>query len=308
MSAAGTGTIQLLLVDDDEVDRRHLRRQLSKADGAMEIIMAADLTEARGYIQARHFDAVLLDYLLPGEDGLNLLHDFGDDPTHPVVIVITGQGDERLAAEAMRAGAADYLVKGDLGGKRLATTIRNAVAAAQSERDRQVAVAALERSHRRTRAYLACTQTLLLDIQPSQTLERALADMARGIAADRLILFRVVPSGFEPDVIAKVGQLRGDLPAFVEWKPHWTRWQMALIAGEGLCISQSSGPSAELDALQAQGVAESMAVPFYMHGHWMGFLRADRSTTGDEPFSSEHIHFLQSAADIVTVWREKREE
>jgi DNA-binding NtrC family response regulator len=68
------------------------------------------LRRARSY-RGGPADVVLLDYGLPGEDGLTLLREFGSVPDSPAIIMITAHGSERLAVEAMKSGAYDYLSK-----------------------------------------------------------------------------------------------------------------------------------------------------------------------------------------------------
>ncbi len=74
------------------------------------MLEAATVAQARERL-VEHPDVILLDYSLPGEDGLSLLRELGSDPDAPAVIMITAHGSERLAVEAMKAGAYDYLAK-----------------------------------------------------------------------------------------------------------------------------------------------------------------------------------------------------
>ena len=75
----------------------------------------------------RRPDCVLLDYLLPGKDGLEVVRDLRSSGNQVPVIVLTGQGDERLAAEVIRAGATDYLPKNGLTAELIGRALRNAL-------------------------------------------------------------------------------------------------------------------------------------------------------------------------------------
>ncbi len=58
-------------------------------------------------------DVIFLDYRLPGTNGIQILSDMADKKIRIPVLMMTGEGDERIAAQAIKKGAFDYLVKGD---------------------------------------------------------------------------------------------------------------------------------------------------------------------------------------------------
>src|SRR5215208_4640717 len=82
------------------------------------------------------FECVLLDYQLPGGDGLDVLRTVKGDDTGTPVIVLTGHGDEQTAVEFMKAGADDYLAKSAMSADRLAQSIRYATDRRQLEQER----------------------------------------------------------------------------------------------------------------------------------------------------------------------------
>ncbi|MCC6858076.1 MAG: sigma-54-dependent Fis family transcriptional regulator [Bryobacterales bacterium] len=97
-----------LLIVDDEPSARYALTRVFQSD--FEVSEAASVAEARRLLDQRPV-VVLLDYSLPGEDGMALLRELGGDPDAPAVIMLTAHGSERLAVEAMKAGAYDYLAK-----------------------------------------------------------------------------------------------------------------------------------------------------------------------------------------------------
>jgi two-component system response regulator AtoC/two-component system nitrogen regulation response regulator NtrX len=98
----------LLIVDDEPA----MRFSLARAFRADHRILEADsVAAARREIERARPDVVLLDYSMPGEDGMVLLRELGATRMPPAVIMITAHGCERLAVEAMKAGAYDYLAK-----------------------------------------------------------------------------------------------------------------------------------------------------------------------------------------------------
>ncbi len=100
--------IRLLIVDDDEIDRQGVRRFLEKMGLPYALRTAASKAEALELLRdADSYDVVLLDYELGDGTGLELLASVGTTPA----VIITGNGSEQIAAEAMRRGAYDYLIK-----------------------------------------------------------------------------------------------------------------------------------------------------------------------------------------------------
>jgi PAS domain S-box-containing protein len=129
--------ISVLIVDDDDVDRMAVRRQLMRFDERPEIAEASDGASAKQAVREGSFDCLLLDFRLPDVDGLDLLAEltgeFGDQT--PPVVMLTGMGDERIAVEAMRRGARDYLSKRELSVEVLRRAVLSAIDVSTARRD-----------------------------------------------------------------------------------------------------------------------------------------------------------------------------
>jgi PAS domain S-box-containing protein len=121
-------TYRILLVEDDEVDRRAVHRALRQAGISAEIRDALDVASALDALAAAEpFDCVLLDYNLPGGDGLKVLREARRARLDVPVIMLTGQQDAETVVQLMKNGASDYLFKGGLEPERLAQALRQAV-------------------------------------------------------------------------------------------------------------------------------------------------------------------------------------
>ena len=107
-----TATV-VLIVDDDAGDRKHLRRLLARALPGAEVYEAGDTAAAAAFGQGRP-DIILLDHMLPGETGLEALGRLTALWPQAAVVLMTGQGTEEIAKEAILNGAIDYLPKTDL--------------------------------------------------------------------------------------------------------------------------------------------------------------------------------------------------
>jgi PAS domain S-box-containing protein len=133
-------TIRVLLVEDNPGDARLLREVVREAEGAhIQLTHVDTLAKALGKLDSDQFDVVMLDLSLPDADGLDtLVRTHARAPSVPIV-VLTGLDDEALAIRAVREGAQDYLVKGQVTGQLLVRAMRYAT-------ERKRAVEALQRS------------------------------------------------------------------------------------------------------------------------------------------------------------------
>ncbi|GJD49762.1 Adaptive-response sensory-kinase SasA [Methylobacterium crusticola] len=128
-TATVTAPTRILLIDDDQVDRTAVRRALAKAGLVHELTEAPDGTTGLRLAQARAFDCVLLDYRLPDVDAFDLLRTLlSPEGGSQAVLMLTGEGDPEIAFRLMRAGALDYLAKGEATPSSLARAIRYAKA------------------------------------------------------------------------------------------------------------------------------------------------------------------------------------
>lgn len=118
---------RILLVEDNPRDRRLVQIALAEAlDFEHSIEDAGTFQDGLDHLDAHGADVVLLDLNLPDAQGLASLDRLRD--THPEVpvIVLTGLEDRELGDEAIRAGAQDFLVKGQMFGELLWRSIRYA--------------------------------------------------------------------------------------------------------------------------------------------------------------------------------------
>ena len=125
--------LRVLVIDDDTVDRLAIRRTILKFRPDAVVEEAGDGQEGLDALRGSPFDCVLLDYRLPRWDGLKVLGEIRAGGFHAPVIVLTGQGDEQLAVEIMKAGASDYLAKGMLSPEALAKSLEYAIRTRKAE-------------------------------------------------------------------------------------------------------------------------------------------------------------------------------
>ena len=99
-----------MIVDDEEAARYGMRRALSTL--GYNITEAGSAEAARALLKQTEPDLLLLDVNLPGMSGLDFLREVkSSNGNGPLVIIVTAHGSERMAVEAVKAGAHDYLSK-----------------------------------------------------------------------------------------------------------------------------------------------------------------------------------------------------
>ncbi len=131
VSASKEGGISVLYIDDDAGIRRLVERALTRH--GFSVSFAAGGDEGLELMQANRFDVVTVDHYMPGKDGLATLEAIRALPDPPSVIYVTGADESRIAVAALKAGAADYVIK-DVDGVFL-ELLRSACEAAVQQRD-----------------------------------------------------------------------------------------------------------------------------------------------------------------------------
>ncbi len=132
--------ISVLLIEDNPDDAVLIRRYLSAAMKVPPVVNhVALLTHGLERLKGGGFDVVLLDLSLPDGQGLGTFEKVHTRAPDVPIILLTGYDDDELAGEAVRKGAQDYLVKGQVNGSLLGRSIRYAIS-------RQKLLVELERS------------------------------------------------------------------------------------------------------------------------------------------------------------------
>jgi signal transduction histidine kinase len=106
--------LNILVVDDDEGDRKQIKRVLKHAGMFCSYTEAVSVKDALKACDKCDFDCAIIDYRMPGEDGLAGIAALHERLPYMAVIMATGQGDEMVATEAMKRGALDYFPKSSI--------------------------------------------------------------------------------------------------------------------------------------------------------------------------------------------------
>ncbi|WP_437278430.1 ATP-binding protein [Sorangium sp. So ce375] len=183
-------SVRLLVVDDDTVDRIAILRALRSGRVDAEIREADSVDSALAVLYEQQIDCVLLDFYLPGGDGLAVIEAARKAKLTAPFIMLTGQGDESLAVDLMKRGAADYVPKNLLTPERLVQSLRHVLRLSEAERREDEARRALARHANQlaqlTEATLRIHRSLSLNELIQRTTDEARALLDASVAASRL--------------------------------------------------------------------------------------------------------------------------
>jgi len=140
--------LRVLLIEDDEDDYVFTRDLLAEIGGErFELEWAPTYERGLARVLEERFDVCLLDFRLGARTGLELLREARAGNSGSPIILMTGQGDQEIDLEAMRSGAADYLVKGEIDAAGLERSVRYAVQHRRMEEERVRLVREQEARH-----------------------------------------------------------------------------------------------------------------------------------------------------------------
>jgi len=211
--------IEVLLIEDDAGDLLLTKRMLAKTDyNAFHLICAESLSTAIKCSTEGKIDVILSDLNLPDSSGIETFLKLKLQVPEIPIVVFSGFGDEAEFLKAVREGAQDYLIKGQVDGNSLVRSLRYAI-------ERKMAEDNIRRLAYHDSLTGLPSRTLFADRRTLAPGRVDLTDIATaGVAGE---LFRV------PDSSAGAG-----LPA-------WRRWYRAIVCaapGPGCKALGSSGP------------------------------------------------------------------
>jgi PAS domain S-box-containing protein len=228
--------LEILVVDDDDEDVMLVRDYLGQgrfAEG-VRVQHCSSAADALARLERGRFDVLLVDYRLGDGDGLSVLRRARARGVTTPAVFLTGQGDEVLAVEAMKAGAVDYLSKARLRPEMLNASVRYAVDLERARRERELAEERLRQAEARYRGifesaiegiFQSTRAGRLLSANPAlarilgypspESLIATAFDMARDVYADparhaelvRLLDERGAVHGFEVQLRRRDGSL-----------------------------------------------------------------------------------------------------
>ena len=158
--------LKILVIEDDELDFLAVQRALAKGGVDASLTFAPTSAEGLERIKNEAYDAIFLDYLLPGKNGLNLLREIRETEIATPILVMTGKGDEKIAVEMMKAGAWDYIPKNTMTPEILSKSLNSALRVARAEKEKAQAIQALREKEHQLQAVIEYSPIILFGIDP----------------------------------------------------------------------------------------------------------------------------------------------
>ncbi len=240
--------LQVLLVEDNAGDARLLREMFStEKPSSFELTHLLRMSEAMIHLAKGGVDVVLLDMGLPDAHGLDTVRQAHAVAPSVPLIVLTGLDDEALAGEAMKEGAQDYLIKGQIENRALPRALRHAI----------------ERHRMQTETDLIRTQQLQFKDEFLSHVSHELCSPLTAIyqfvtiVQDRLAgELNVEQNDYLGIVLRNVKQLQSMINDLVEV----TRMQAGKLEIELQCTSVSDAIAYAVNTLQGAATAKGVAL------------------------------------------------
>ena len=156
--------VRILYMEDDQGIARLLQKRLERM--GYEIDLAPNGEVGLELSVTNQYDGIIVDYNMPGLDGLQVIERLAQNAAMPPTIMLTGTGNEQVAVEALKRGAFDYVVKDidavylDL----LPTVIDQGLQSRQLLRDKQLAEEKLDRSEKYHRSLIENSPDLIVAV------------------------------------------------------------------------------------------------------------------------------------------------
>lgn len=191
----------ILIVDDSSEDRELYQRYLRSDPDYSYTILETSLGRQGLELWRQHQpDVVLLDYRLPDLDGLEFLAHLPSPMPQSClpVIVVTGQGNEAIAVQAMKAGAQDYLVKEQITPEGLYLAVNSAIATVRLHTQ-------LQQRIERQQVVWQITQKIHQSLNLDEILQTTVTTVRQFLHTDRVLIFQLQPDGNGTVVAESVG-------------------------------------------------------------------------------------------------------
>ncbi|MBY0507591.1 MAG: response regulator [Bryobacteraceae bacterium] len=255
----------ILIIEDSLEDRAYLKRLLeTMPQTKWRFVEAATAAQGLAHLAQQPFDCVLLDHCLPDASGLDFMEDLRVAPVEPntAVVFVTGAGDERLAADAIRAGATDYVSKQGLTAQKLFLAVQRAMEQQTLDLRRRQMEKEVGRSRQRLRTMAETIPGILFTHRPDGYVDYLshrfydFTGLPEGAGEGHGWVIAMHPDEAEREVRRRQARIEGGEPYEFEHRLRggdgeyrWFKTRVVPVLEHGL-ISEWSGVSIDIQDLQ----------------------------------------------------------
>ena len=157
--------VRVLIIEDSRFDARVLIGELERGGYKPDYELVDTPEGMRTALTAKSWDIVISDYVMPDFSGLDAIRILQESGLDIPIIIVSGNIGEDTAVQAMKAGAHDYLIKGNLA--RLIPAIERELSEAQERRKRKKAEAELKSTKEKLESFINNTSDaiIILDLE-----------------------------------------------------------------------------------------------------------------------------------------------
>jgi two-component sensor histidine kinase len=199
--------IEILLFEDNPGDAYLIEEMLEEfTDFSYELKNVETLNEGLSLLKERSFDVILSDLGLPDSDGIDTFLDIYAINSRIPIIILTGFNDEKIGIDALKKGAQDYLVKGQVDGRLLKRSIRYSIERKKAQEVlTNIEIARKKEIHHRIKNNLQVISSLL-DLQAEQFRNRECIKDSEVLEAFRESQDRVISMALIHEELYKGGE------------------------------------------------------------------------------------------------------
>jgi diguanylate cyclase (GGDEF)-like protein/PAS domain S-box-containing protein len=275
---------RILYIEDDIVTATCVQTQLEQRGYVVDLAM--DGKNGLTKLEEKPYDVVAVDYHLPGMNGLQVLQNLVESKEMVPTIMITGAGNERIAVEAMKLGAGDYLIK-DIDNhylELLPEVIECELEKRQLITEKQRAKDALHYRDTILEAVSFAAEKFLTCAHWAEPIQEVLACLGQAVAASRVYIFENhrnepgllrscqcyewVANGIAPQIDNPEMQ---NLPL----EQLLPRWVEILKQGQPLYGLVKDFPKSEAEIFAEQEILSMAVCPIFVGQKWWGIIGYD---------------------------------
>lgn len=302
--AIGAGDhVRVLVVEDDQDHGELVSRALERHD--FDVTVVADGPACLNAVAREPYSIILLDYSLPRMNGLEVLGHLRARGVGCPVVVVTAQGDERLAIEALKAGGSDFVVKTTGYLAALPTVLFKVLKQDELARENARLHHETRRQLRDAEALVELDRTLTSTLALKPLLEIIGQAVARACDVDRCLLLlceagRVIPAagqfadGRVEERLGRALDAEGVAVADVPFVAE------TIQGRKPVSIADPAHDPRVPPAFVELGARATLALPLVRHGEVVGALVLDRTERGDE-FGPAEMLFGTAVASHVAL-------